>query len=371
MMDGAYFTSRKDVLDFINSQLSLQLTKIEQTASGAVACQLTEYMFPGSLNLSRVNWEAKSEYEFINNYKLLQDAFNKHNVQRFVDVPKLVRGKYQDNLEFMQWFKAFFDQSAVTRDSYDPVEARSKGKGGKDVKKHFDRAAKEAGSKLLPSDRQKDTVADAPPTAPASSSTSSSSSSALPAATAPHQRPALKDASNVAPAAPSAKQHQPAAAKKEVREPPAAPAAPAAKPASAKAQATNQSESKGSSSSSSSRPGSKKADTKAAAAAAAPVPSSSAGPSPPVVVSKESLSLLSQNAELRTTIEGLEKERDFYFDKLRDVEIMLQAFQEKVDAKEKTYDAMGDKLIGDVFKVLYATTDDKVKVSDDGELIGA
>ena len=59
MMDTAYFVGRGELLDFLNDLLALKLTKIEQTASGAVACQLTEYIFPGSIPMSRVNWEAK------------------------------------------------------------------------------------------------------------------------------------------------------------------------------------------------------------------------------------------------------------------------------------------------------------------------
>lgn len=131
MMDAAYFTGRKELLEFFNDLLDLSLTKIEQTATGAVACQLTDYIFPGSIPMSRVNWGARSDYEFVQNYKLLQNAFGKRNVQRHIDVDRLIRAKYQDNLEFCQWLKAFVDQSGIYREDYDALAIRSKGKGGK------------------------------------------------------------------------------------------------------------------------------------------------------------------------------------------------------------------------------------------------
>ena len=59
MMDAAYFVGRVQLLTFFNELLELNLQKIEQTASGAVACQITEIVFPGSIPMSRVNWEAK------------------------------------------------------------------------------------------------------------------------------------------------------------------------------------------------------------------------------------------------------------------------------------------------------------------------
>ena len=53
-------------------------------------------------------------------------------------------------------------------------------------------------------------------------------------------------------------------------------------------------------------------------------------------------------------IEGLEKERDFYFDKLREIEVLLQA-------KEET----ADPLVESIFKILYHTTEDFVAVVED------
>ena len=127
------------------------LASLSLQCIGAVACQLADYIFPGSIPMSRVNWEGKSDYEFIQNYKLLQNAFNKHHVQRHVDVDRLIRAKYQDNLEFCQWLKAFFDQQGVYRPDYDPVAARAKGRGAKKVSQFLDKTASKHNSKPLPS----------------------------------------------------------------------------------------------------------------------------------------------------------------------------------------------------------------------------
>ena len=72
MMEGAFFVSRGELLSWINNLLSINMTKVEQMASGAAYCQMMDAIFPGTISLSKVNWMAKHPHEFVNNYKVLQ-----------------------------------------------------------------------------------------------------------------------------------------------------------------------------------------------------------------------------------------------------------------------------------------------------------
>ncbi|KAM6982149.1 microtubule-associated protein RP/EB family member 1-like isoform 1-T1 [Tautogolabrus adspersus] len=115
--------SRHDMLEWINESLQMNLTKIEMLCSGAAYCQFMDMLFPNSVPLKRVKFGAKLEHEYIHNYKLLQLSFKKMAVDKIIPVDKLVKGKFQDNFEFVQWFKKFFDANYDGKE-YDPVEAR-------------------------------------------------------------------------------------------------------------------------------------------------------------------------------------------------------------------------------------------------------
>jgi microtubule-associated protein, RP/EB family len=164
-----------------------------------------------------------------------------------VDVDRLVKGKYQDNLEFMQWFKRFFEMTVADMPiEYDAPAQRAKGKGGAAFN------ASMAGKGGGVSSVAKVTAGASTSSRPSAKTSSSASASAV----------AAKKAS-----ASTATSHTTAGAKK-----------------------TSSS-------------------------------SSSAGPS---AAQLELDTLTATHAELQVEMSGIEKERDFYFDKLRDIEMMLQ-----------------------------------------------
>ena len=92
--------------------------------------------------MAKVKFNVNSEYGYLQNFKILQsilsllssyslhikftnptDTFAKHQIERNVPVESLVKCKMQDNLEFLQWTKRFWDQYFSGSD-YDALSRR-------------------------------------------------------------------------------------------------------------------------------------------------------------------------------------------------------------------------------------------------------
>jgi len=252
--------------------------------------------------MKRINWEAKSDFQYIENYKILQAAFTKQRVQKRVDVDRLIRAKYQDNLEFCQWLKAFVEHaSSEPRDDYDPVARRMIGKGGTKLDEMFlPRGTKKATGTGSTAGGSSRSVARASSGASVSSSRSVSSNytstSRRSAAGAP-----LRDVNS---------------------------RSSVLKMKNAVSSASSQQIEK---------------------------------------FEMQNAQLKRKNAENELILENIEKERDFYFDKLRGIEVMLQVHEET--GAETGEHSDPDAVIQRIFKVLYAKIEDNIIVTDDGELL--
>lgn len=120
--------------------------------TSAALCQVYDSIFL-DVPMARVKFNVNSEYAYIQNFKILQsrwcpsvplaprrlgflatdllcsgptDTFAKHQIEKSIPVENLVKCRMQDNLEFLQWSKRFWDQYYPGGD-YDAVSRR---KGG-------------------------------------------------------------------------------------------------------------------------------------------------------------------------------------------------------------------------------------------------
>ncbi|EME50230.1 hypothetical protein DOTSEDRAFT_68940 [Dothistroma septosporum NZE10] len=118
--------SRQELLAWLNGLLSLNFTKVEQCGTGAALCQIYDSIFL-DVPMGRVKFNVSAEYAYLENFKILSNTFRKHHVDRPIPVEQLVKCKMQDNLEFLQWTKKYWDQYYPGGD-YDAV-GRRKGQG--------------------------------------------------------------------------------------------------------------------------------------------------------------------------------------------------------------------------------------------------
>jgi RP/EB family microtubule-associated protein len=255
----------------------------------------------------------RTDYEYVANYKLLQVAFSKHHVQRYVDVDKLIRAKYQDNLEFCQWLKAFYDQSGAFRPDYDASAVREKGKGGK---KYNDSMSSGSGSSKGGISRSNKpvggsaggrTAVASPIKASASSSTRAGRVTSTTAASAVRPQPQ--------------------------------------RPTGTRSSSTNNSKTPLTASENKTRP------------------TTTTTSQSDSQILKRNIEMENRLKELEVSVAEIEKERDFYFGKLRNVELLLQVRQDK-----GWEDCNLEDVVDGIFKVLYATADEDIAVDEDGEV---
>ncbi|EFA80121.1 microtubule-associated protein EB1 [Heterostelium album PN500] len=320
---------RNEILNWLNDTLQLKYTKIEQTATGAAHCQLMDVLFPGKLPLSKVNYNAKYDYEYIKNFNLLQETFVKLGVEKYqgaMDVDRMVTGRPQANLDFCQWMKKFFDlhyngepynaleRRVMARCNYEGDKPLLAALGPNAPKAPLKTGTTTAGAATSKSAAAKPVAAAAKPTT--STSLKPTATSVKPTETKPTTTTTTKPTTN----------------KPTVFKP-----TPLAKP------------------------------TATATTTAAAVPTSSPAVVPQTTVTtvvetvkvvdptllkeleekrEETEKLKEEIANLKITIEDIEKDRDFFYEKLRAVELYCQANETHEGASE---------IIKHILGVLYKT----------------
>jgi len=279
MMDGTFFVSRSELMRWANSTFHLNLSKIEQCANGAVYCQVIDACHPNSVTMKKVNWSARADHEAIPNFKVLQQAFDKNSITRHIEVDKLIRGKYQDNLEMLQWIKTYFDRN------YQGGEYDAQSRRYTDHPPEWSRSTDSSGNaQFAPSSRTNDSRSSAQPSGGARQPLRTNRREAQEAAS--HgQRPTGG--------------HQSQGAGRRV------------------AEAENE------------------------------------------AFKEEYEKLREEIVDLKITVDGLETERDFYFQKLRDIEILSQALEAAPNP-----DMTVAKFVEDVQRILYAKDDEEDGLQD-------
>uniref|UniRef100_A0A3P8TZ14 Calponin-homology (CH) domain-containing protein n=1 Tax=Amphiprion percula TaxID=161767 RepID=A0A3P8TZ14_AMPPE len=117
--------NHNELLAWLNETLETSFTKVEQLSTGAAYCQLMDWLFPGSLDFSSVQFQSDDiELASVHNLSLLKTAFSKIGVNKVSITAELIQvWGFTVSLDFLQWFKLFFDRNNKGRE-YHALEAR-------------------------------------------------------------------------------------------------------------------------------------------------------------------------------------------------------------------------------------------------------
>ncbi|KAF9578418.1 hypothetical protein BGW38_005781 [Lunasporangiospora selenospora] len=100
--------SRAELLAWVNELLQLNVTKVEHLGTGAAYCQIIDSIY-GDVPMNRVKFTAKMDYEYLGNFKVLQSYFAIKKIDKPIPTDRLMKCRMQDNLEFLQWIKKYWD----------------------------------------------------------------------------------------------------------------------------------------------------------------------------------------------------------------------------------------------------------------------
>lgn len=75
--------SRGELLAWVNELTGLNLPKLEMMGTGAAHCMIFDSIH-GDIPLHKVNFKAIHEYEYVQNFKVLQEGFTRHRIDRVI-----------------------------------------------------------------------------------------------------------------------------------------------------------------------------------------------------------------------------------------------------------------------------------------------
>ena len=123
--DKAYFASKSELLTWVSTTLDLEIKSIEETQTGAIFCQLLDAAHPGTVRLNKVNWKAKLETEYISNFKLFQQGLSNNNIEKPINIQRLSKGKSQELIELLQWLYGHHLSLGIEPNNYDAIKKRN------------------------------------------------------------------------------------------------------------------------------------------------------------------------------------------------------------------------------------------------------
>lgn len=103
---------RLELLAWLNDFVETDYSKIEEWCDGVGYAQVIDAIHPGVVPLHKFDFNAKNKDDYLRNLKLLDKTISKLKIQKSVPVNLMSNGKFQSNMEFVQWLYTYTAKTA-------------------------------------------------------------------------------------------------------------------------------------------------------------------------------------------------------------------------------------------------------------------
>lgn len=114
----SFFVGKNDLLRWLNERFSIYVSSLDELSTGVAYCEILNQIHPRSVQMTRVNTRARLEYEFLANFKQLQQALEKNGIIKEIPVARLVKGF--DHIEMLQWLKGYTETLTGMKENRPP-----------------------------------------------------------------------------------------------------------------------------------------------------------------------------------------------------------------------------------------------------------
>ena len=103
---------RLELLSWLNELVECDYPRIEMASDGIAYCQILDAVQPGSVPLHKLNFNAKNKDDYARNLKFFDGQVKKLRLPHEVNVNMLANGKFQYNMECIQWLYDYLNKTA-------------------------------------------------------------------------------------------------------------------------------------------------------------------------------------------------------------------------------------------------------------------
>ena len=111
MHSGKSKVGRLELLAWINEILETDYPKVEMLCDGVGYAQILDAVQPKSIQIFKLNLNPKGENDNLRNLKLIEDCLHKLKFYHKMEPAKLSKGRFSDNVEFLQWLHQYANKT--------------------------------------------------------------------------------------------------------------------------------------------------------------------------------------------------------------------------------------------------------------------